>query len=60
LELEKAKGPSPFYLGYFSLLKNFNYVAKDASIFHLKSSNDDGPNYFLTSTPLGHTPHGHD
>jgi hypothetical protein len=30
LEPKIARGPSPFFVGYFSLSKNFNYVAKDA------------------------------
>jgi hypothetical protein len=50
LELEKVIKPSPFYLDYFSLLKNFNYITKDASILHLKSNNSGRPSYFLTST----------
>jgi hypothetical protein len=49
----------PFYLGYICSLKNFNYVAKDASIFHLKSSNSGKPSYFSTSTPSWHTTHCH-
>ncbi len=31
LELERTSGPSSFYLGYFSLSKNFNHFVKDAS-----------------------------
>jgi len=56
LELKSAKGPSHFYLGYFSLSKKFNYVEKDTITLHLKLSNNDRPSYFPTSTPLGHPP----
>jgi len=31
--------------------KKFNYIAKNVSILHLKSSNSGKPNYFPTSTP---------
>jgi hypothetical protein len=57
--LKGPEGPSPFYLGYFSLSKNLIYNAKDASILHLKLSNDSRPSYFLTSTLSRPTPHCH-
>jgi hypothetical protein len=59
LELERARGPSCFYFGYFFLSKNFNHITKDSSIFHLKSSGSYRPNYFPTSTPSRHTSHHH-
>jgi hypothetical protein len=49
-----------FCLGYFSLSKQFNYIAKDTSILHLKSSTNDRPRQFLTFTPSKHSPHCHD
>ncbi len=58
-ELERARKPSFLSLGYFSLSKNFNYVAEDANILHLKSRNGSRPSYFSISTPLRHTPHRH-
>jgi hypothetical protein len=60
LKPKRTTWPSPFCLGYFSSSKNFNYIAKNASIFHLKLGNSDRPNYFSISTPLKHTPHCHD
>jgi hypothetical protein len=36
LELERAKRPSYFYLGFFFLSKNFNHIIKGVNIFHLK------------------------
>jgi len=54
--LKGAKRPSLFCLGYFSPSNNLNYDVKDASILHLKLGNNGKPTYFLTSTPLGHTP----
>jgi hypothetical protein len=54
LEPKKAKGPCPLCLGYFSSTKNFNYIANDASILHLKSGSNSRPNYFSTSSR--HTP----
>jgi len=60
LELEMAKGLSSFCFGYFFSSKNFNHIAKIASIFHLKSSSSCKPiSYFSTSTLLGHTSHHH-
>ncbi len=59
LEPKKVKKLSPSYLCYFFLLKNFNYIVKDASILHLKSSSSGRPSYFSTSISLGHTPHYH-
>jgi hypothetical protein len=49
-----SKGQRAFFfcLGYFSLSKKFNYVAKDAKILHLKSNNNNRPSYFPTSTLL--------
>ncbi len=57
MELERVKRPSSFYLGYFSLSKKFNHIIKDASIFHLKSSDSHRFSYFLIATPLEHTTH---
>jgi len=57
--LKRPKGPPFFCFGYFSSSKNFNYVAKDANIFHLKLGNNNRPSYFPTSTPWRHTPHHH-
>jgi hypothetical protein len=57
LELEKVEGPSSFYLGYFSLSKKFNHIAKDASIFQLKSGDRRRFSYFPTATPSEHTIH---
>jgi hypothetical protein len=48
--LKGLEGPPLSTLVTFSLLTNFNYVAKDASILHLKLS------YFPTSTLSNHTP----
>jgi hypothetical protein len=48
-----------FCLDYFSSLKDFNHITKDASIFHLKLGGGRKPNYFPTSTPLQHTSHHH-
>jgi hypothetical protein len=45
-----------FVLVFFFLSKKFNHITKDASILHLKSGGNNRPNYFLTSTPSGHTP----
>jgi len=59
LEFKRVRGRSLFCIDYFSSWKNFNYVAKDINIFHLKSSIGCKPIYFLTSTPSGHTPHCH-
>jgi hypothetical protein len=56
LELKRAIIPSSFCLCYFSSLKNFNYIAKDAIILHLKSCGDCRLSYFLTSTLSRHTP----
>jgi hypothetical protein len=56
LKLKNTKRPSPFYLGYFSLSKKFNYVGKGASILQLKSGSNNMPSYFPISTPLGHPP----
>ncbi len=56
-EHNRAKRPSSFYLSYFSLSKNFNYITKDASILHLKLGSSNKPSYFSTSTPLEHTSH---
>jgi hypothetical protein len=41
--LGRARGSSLFCLGYFCLSKHFNYIAKDASILHLKLGNNDRP-----------------
>jgi hypothetical protein len=61
LELEMAKGLFSFCFGYFFSSKKFNHIAKNASIFHLKSSSWCKPiSSFSTSTPLGHTSHHHD
>ncbi len=57
--LKGPKGSFSFCLGYFSLTKKFNHIAKVASILHLKSGDSCRPNYFLTSTPLGHISHLH-
>jgi hypothetical protein len=59
LELEKARGPHLFCLGYFSSSKDFNHITKDASIFLFKLGGGRRPNYFPTSTPLEHTSHHH-
>ncbi len=56
LEIKRARGPSPFCLGYFSPSKNFNYVAKDVNIFHLKLGNSSKLSYFPTSTLSKYTP----
>jgi len=39
----RARGTCLFCLGYFCLLKNFNYITKDASILHLKLGGNDRP-----------------
>ncbi len=57
LELEKAKGPSSFYLGHFFSSKSFNHITKDASVLHLKPGDNCRLNYFLTSNPSRHTSH---
>jgi hypothetical protein len=59
VELQRAKGPSYFYLSYFSPSKNLNYITKDANILHLKSSDNYKSNYFPTSTSSKCTPHDH-
>jgi hypothetical protein len=59
VEHQKVKLPSSFCFGYFSPLKKFNYIAKNANIFHLKSGSSGRFNYFLISTPSKHTPHHH-
>jgi hypothetical protein len=51
LEIEKAKRPSSFYLGYFVSSKDFNHITKDANTFHLKSGGGYKLSYFLISTP---------
>jgi hypothetical protein len=56
LELERVRRPSSFCLGYFFSSKNFNYVAKDVNILHLKLGGSDRPSYFPTFTPLGYNP----
>ncbi len=48
-----------YFFGVFFWSNNFNYVAKDLSILHLKPSSSDRPNYFSTFTPLGHNPPRH-
>jgi hypothetical protein len=57
--LKGTESLSSFYLSHFSLLKSFDYITKDTSIFHLKSSSSRRLNYFLTSTPSWHTSHHH-
>ncbi len=59
LELEKVEGPSSLCLDYFPSSKNFNHIAKDASFFHLKSSDNCRFSYFLTPISIGHTSHHH-
>jgi hypothetical protein len=59
LELEGDKRPSSFYLGHFSLSKNFNHIRKDATFFHLKSGSSYRFKYFLISTHSRHTSHHH-
>ncbi len=59
LELERAKGPSYFYLGHFSLSNSFDHITKDASILNPKSSNSHRFSYFSTSTPSRHISHHH-
>jgi len=59
LELEGDRRPSSFYLGQFFLLKSFDHIAKDASVFHLKLNDSYRFSYFLTSTPSKHTSHHH-
>jgi hypothetical protein len=51
------KGPPFVCVNYFSSLKNPNYITKNASIFHLKSSNSNRSCYFPTSSPSRHTFH---
>jgi hypothetical protein len=53
--LKRSKGRTlSFCFDYFSLPNFFNHIAKATSILHLKSGDSHKPNYFLTSTPLGH------
>jgi hypothetical protein len=52
---KRPKGPSPFYVGYFSSSRNFNYIIKDVSIFHLKLSSNSKLSY-LWLPPLHDTP----
>ncbi len=59
LELESVRRPSSFCLGYFFLSKNFNHIAKDASISHHKLGSSYRPSYFSTCTPSRHTFHHH-
>jgi hypothetical protein len=59
LELERARGPSSFYLGHFSLSKNFDHITKDASVFHFELGGNYRFNYFPTSTLSKHTSHHH-
>jgi hypothetical protein len=59
LELEKARGPSSFYLGHFSSSKSFDHIIKDASVLHFKSGDSCRLSYFPTSTPSRHTSHDH-
>jgi hypothetical protein len=59
LEFKKDKKPSYFYLGHFSLSNFFDHITKNASVFHLKSSDSHRLNYFPTSTPSKHTSHHH-
>jgi len=54
------KGPPLYVFDTFSSSKNFNYVAKDASIPHLKLGGSGKHSYFPTSTPSGHNPPFHD
>jgi hypothetical protein len=56
LEPKRAKGPSLFYLGYFSSSKNFNYIVKDVSILHFKLGSGGRPSYFPTFTFSAHPP----
>jgi hypothetical protein len=60
LELQMAKRPYPFCLGYFFTSKNFNYIEKEANIFHLKSGCNNRPSYFPTFTFSRRSPHCHD
>jgi len=46
-------------LGYFHSSKNFDHIAKDVNIFHLKLGYSQRLNYLSTATPLGHTSHHH-
>jgi hypothetical protein len=46
-------------LGNFYSSKNFNHIAKVASILHFKSGDNYKPSHFLTSTPSKHTFHHH-
>jgi hypothetical protein len=55
-----TKKPFSFCFGYFSLAKFFNYIAKAASILHLKLGGSHRPNYFPTSTLSRHISHLHD
>ncbi len=59
LEFEGDKRPLSLCFGRFSSPKSFNHITNDASIFHLKSSNNRRLNYFPTSTPSRHTSHHH-
>jgi hypothetical protein len=53
MELERAKRPSFFYLGYFLLSKKFNHIAKGVNIFHLKLGNSCRlPNFHPLRTHL--------
>jgi hypothetical protein len=49
----------PFFVLVFFPFENFNYITKNTSILHLKSSNNGSSNYFSTSTPSKHTLHQH-
>jgi hypothetical protein len=40
---------------YFLSSKKFNHIAKDANLFHSKSSHNRRLNYFLAPTPSKHT-----
>jgi hypothetical protein len=59
LELERAKGPSSFYLGHFSSSNFFDHITKDANILHLKSSDTCRLDHSFTSTRSKHTSHHH-
>ncbi len=61
LEPKMARKPPSFCFGFhFFSIKNLNHIAKNVSIFHLKSGDNYRPNYFSTSTSLRHTSHHHD
>jgi hypothetical protein len=58
--LNGPKGPHLFILVTFLCQKIFNPIAKDTSIFHLKSNGSHRLSYFPIPTPLVHTSHHHD